>query len=118
MTVWNSRSTIDSSRFQVLRALFLAIPGGHEGTGFRGERARFVFDNVPPRAALLGAHRLMHRALRLRLAERLVVLTSLARLGFWRRYRAAQNSATASVAKRGESAGGNGDHSAGAEEAR
>jgi ferredoxin len=76
-------------------------------TGHPGELARFVFDNILALAVLFLAYRLMHRALRLRLVERLVVATSLTHFGFWRRYRAPRKSATASLPDRGESAAEN-----------
>jgi ferredoxin len=52
------------------------------------ELGRFVAVNVLMLAVLFLAYRLLHRALRVRLVERLVVATSLTHFGFWRRYRA------------------------------
>lgn len=58
-------------------------------TGGRvGELAHFVVDNVVIIAVLFLAYRLLHRALRVRLIERVVVATSLTHLRSWRRYRA------------------------------
>ena len=49
--------------------------------------ARMVFESVGMLAVLFGSYRLLHRALRVRAVERLVVLTSLTHFRFWRRYR-------------------------------
>ena len=50
--------------------------------------ARFVLDSALSLAVLFAAYRLLHRALALRLVERIAVGTSLTHFGFWRRYRA------------------------------
>lgn len=57
-------------------------------TGRTSEIAYFVLDNALLLAVLCLAYRLLHRALRLRFVERLVVGTSLTHFRFWRRYRA------------------------------
>ena len=80
-------------------------------TGRLGELARVAFDSVLMLTVLFLAYRLMHRALRLRPVERIVVATSLTHFKFWRRYRAPPKSGTSSVPDRGESAAGNGDQS-------
>lgn len=67
-------------------------------SGHVGEVGHFVVDNVLMLAVLFLAYRLLHRALRFRLVERLVVMTSLTHFGFWRRYRAPSRSATSSPA--------------------
>jgi hypothetical protein len=46
------------------------------------------------------SYRLLHRGLRVRVIERLVVLTSLTHFGFWRRYRPPNASADPSRARR------------------
>lgn len=56
-------------------------------TGVVGTLARFVFEAALMLVALFLSYRLLHRALRFRLVERLVVVTSLTHLRFWRRYR-------------------------------
>lgn len=48
---------------------------------------RFIFQSVMMMAALFASYRLLHRALRFRTIERLVVLTSFTHFGCWRRYR-------------------------------
>ena len=63
-------------------------------TGHVGEVGHFVADNVLMLAVLFLTYRLLHGALRLRLVERLVVMTSLTHFGFWRRYRAPRDPAT------------------------
>ena len=63
--------------------------------GRAGELLRFAFHNVVALAVLLVAYRFLHRALRLRFVERLVVATSLTHFGFWRRYRAPKRAASA-----------------------
>lgn len=59
-----------------------ASPAGSASTA-----VRVVLENAVALAGLLVAYRLLHRALRLRFVERLVVRTSLTHLAFWRRYR-------------------------------
>lgn len=49
--------------------------------------ARLVFETVLMLVALFLSYRLLHRGLRFRLIERLMVFTSLTHFGFWRRYR-------------------------------
>jgi ferredoxin len=49
--------------------------------------ARFVFETALMLAALVVFYRLLHRGLRVRVIERLAVLTSLTHFSFWRRYR-------------------------------
>lgn len=56
-------------------------------TGVVGTLARFVFEAALMLVALFLSYRLLHRGLRFRLVERLVVLTSLTHFRFWRRYR-------------------------------
>ncbi len=56
-------------------------------TGVVATLARFVFDTALMLVALFLSYRLLHRGLRFRPIERLVVLTSLTHFGFWRRYR-------------------------------
>lgn len=60
------------------------------------ELTRFAFDNLLAVAVLFAAYRLLHRALRWRFVNRLVVATSLTHFGFWRRYRAPRPPATVS----------------------
>ena len=55
--------------------------------GHLGAAARFAAENCLFLAVLFLGYRLLHRAMRLRLIERLVVLTSLTHFSFWRRYR-------------------------------
>jgi ferredoxin len=52
-----------------------------------GGIARFLLQSVLALAGLFAAYDLMHRALRFRAVERLVVWTSLTHFAFWRRYR-------------------------------
>lgn len=58
-----------------------------------GGLLRFVVDCVLTLGMLFVAYRLLHRAMRLRFVERLVVATSLTHLRFWRRYRAPKSGA-------------------------
>jgi Pyruvate/2-oxoacid:ferredoxin oxidoreductase delta subunit len=64
--------------------------------GGGAELAHYAFDNVLALAVLFAAYRLLHRALRWRLVNHLVVATSLTHFAFWRRYRAPRLPATAS----------------------
>ena len=57
------------------------------GAGGLATPARLVFETALMLAALFLSYRLLHRALRFRPIERLVVFTSLTHFGFWRRYR-------------------------------
>jgi Pyruvate/2-oxoacid:ferredoxin oxidoreductase delta subunit len=57
------------------------------GSGVVGTLCRLAFDTALMLAALFLSYRLLHRGLRFRLIERLMVLTSLTHFGFWRRYR-------------------------------
>jgi ferredoxin len=56
-------------------------------TGVAGTLTRFFFENALLLAALFLSYRLLHRGLRFRVIERLMVITSLTHFGFWRRYR-------------------------------
>lgn len=67
----------------VYPALRLLVPAG---TG-SGQMTRFLLENAILLAVLFLSYRLLHRALRVPLVERLTVLTSLTHFGFWRRYR-------------------------------
>jgi ferredoxin len=58
------------------------------GAGRLASLARGVLESALMLALLLVSYRLLHRGLRVRLVERLVVATSLTHFGFWRRYRA------------------------------
>ncbi|MGC4113075.1 MAG: EFR1 family ferrodoxin [Myxococcales bacterium] len=58
------------------------------GPGLAATAARNVLETVLTMAAMFGAYRLLHRALRWRPVERLVVGTSLTHWRWWRRYRA------------------------------
>jgi ferredoxin len=62
------------------------VPGAHAALLQR--LARAVVDNALGLALLFLAYGVLHRALRLRLVDRLVVWTSLTHLRLWRRYRA------------------------------
>ncbi|HEY3447101.1 MAG TPA: EFR1 family ferrodoxin [Myxococcales bacterium] len=64
------------------------------GPGLAPEAARNVLETVLTLAALFGSYRLLHRALRLRAVERLVVGTSLTHWRWWRRYRAPRADST------------------------
>jgi ferredoxin len=64
-------------------------------TGVAGWSLRFAIENSLVLAVLFAAYQLLHRALRLRLVERLVVATSLTHFGWWRRYRAPRPGAPA-----------------------
>ncbi len=57
-------------------------------TGVAGWLIRFAVENGLVLGVLFAAYQVLHRALRLRLVERLVVATSLTHFRFWRRYRA------------------------------
>jgi ferredoxin len=65
----------------------LPIAPGLSGTGVVATLVRWVFETILMLSALFLAYRLLHRALRYRVVERLVVVTSLTHFGFWRRYR-------------------------------
>jgi len=69
--------------YPVLRPL---LPALADGKGLAGW-SRFVLEPALMLAVLFASYRLLHRALRWRAVERLVVLTSLTHFGFWRRYR-------------------------------
>lgn len=57
-------------------------------TGVAGWLIRFAVENGLVLGVLFAAYQVLHRALRLRVVERLVVATSLTHFRFWRRYRA------------------------------
>jgi hypothetical protein len=58
------------------------------GSGVLATVLRNVLEPALMLVVLFASYRLLHRALRWRLVERLVVWTSLTHLQFWRRYRA------------------------------
>ncbi len=61
------------------------------GSSALASLARLALETTLILPAFVGAYRLLHSGLRHRLIERLAVLTSLTRFGFWRRYRAPRN---------------------------
>lgn len=58
------------------------------GAGVAATLVRFVVESVLMLTVVFVAYWLLHRGLRVRVVERLVVLTSLTHFAFWRRYRA------------------------------
>jgi hypothetical protein len=76
-------ATLSAVVYPALRPV-VPVSSGH---GAVAALARFAFESVVMLAVLFPAYRLLHRALRHRPIERLVVLTSLTHFGFWRRYR-------------------------------
>lgn len=62
------------------------------------EAGHVAFDSAVMLVALFACYRLLHSAMRFRPIERLAVLTSLTRFGFWRRYRCSDESRPAGAA--------------------
>jgi hypothetical protein len=81
----------------VYPALHPAVPLLLEG-GVLGELVRNAVEAALMLTLLMVSYRLLHRGLRLRMVERIVVATSLTHFGFWRRYRAPRTARAVSPA--------------------
>ncbi|OGQ81781.1 MAG: hypothetical protein A2289_25110 [Deltaproteobacteria bacterium RIFOXYA12_FULL_58_15] len=68
------------------------------GDGVLVALLRNAFEAALMLTVLVLLYRLLHRGLRLRLVERIVIATSLTHFGFWRRYRAPKNAVTTPTA--------------------
>jgi hypothetical protein len=81
--------------YPALRPLAPSLLGaGHLAGVFRN-----VLEPALMLAVLMLSYRLLHRGLRVRLIERIVVATSLTHYGFWRRYRAPKKTVASSPEK-------------------
>jgi len=86
--LWGASALVTALVVPALRRL---VPAGMLERA--GGLPRFALDNALMVVVLFAAYRLLHRAMRLRVVERLIVATSLTHFAFWRRYRAPREKA-------------------------